>query len=246
MYYPGDSSDVLAIAPRLHSEPHTLPEAPDDPVLAALREWWTSLPIDPDLMPVLIGNESLHVVDVSTVGQTTTIALESLSGASPEGEPLLVGDHIVGSPAQLRAQILPYFQALLRTAGVEGEARFTYNGEPVDESNGVRLDPLRAMPDDESRPWIEIVNIVEGQTVSNPVTVTVSANVFEGNVNWQLFDEAGKKIDEGFVTTAMGMWREADIKLGTLGPGTYKIRCLEYSAEDGHLMNIVDKTFTVD
>jgi len=247
MYYPGDSPDVFSIAPRLYSEAHTLPEAPDDPVLAAVREWWTSLPIDPDLMPVLMGNESLHVVDVSTVGQTTTIALESLSGALPEGEPLLVGDHRpVGSPAQQRAQILPYFQALLRTAGVVGEARFTYNGEPVDESNGVRLNPLRAMSDEEVRAWIEIVNLVEGQTVTNPVTITVSGNVFEGNVNWELFDDGGAKVDEGFVTTAMGVWQQADIELGTLEPGTYRIRCLEYSMEDGSPMNIVDKTFTVE
>ncbi|MEJ7742157.1 MAG: Gmad2 immunoglobulin-like domain-containing protein [Nocardioidaceae bacterium] len=67
-----------------------------------------------------------------------------------------------------------------------------------------------------------------------------------GSVNWQLFDEDGTKVDEGVVTTSMGVWAQADIKLGTLEPGTYTLRCLEYSAEDGHPMNIDDKTFVVE
>jgi len=236
MYYVGPEG-------RLYTEPHTLPTAPDDPQLAAIREWWTSLPIDPDLMPVLMGSEQLQVVAVSQAGESTTIEVE---GPAPEAESFLEGDHLIGSPKQQQDQILLHYQALLRTAGVEGEARFTYNGEPVEESNGVRLDPLRAMSDDEVRAWIEIVNLVEGQTVSNPVTVTVSGNVFEGTVNWELYDQADSKLDEGVVTTAFTVWREADIELGTLEEGTYTIRCLEYSAEDGRPISIVDKTFRVE
>ncbi|MBA3265822.1 MAG: hypothetical protein H0T14_05530 [Nocardioidaceae bacterium] len=246
MYYAGRSAAFSEKGPRLYAEPHTLPAAPDDPALAAAREWWTSLPIDPDLMPVMMGSPDLEVVDVSQSEQSTTIAIEGPEGPTAGDQSLLSGDHLVGSPAQQHALILSYYQALLRTAGVEDEARFTYNGEPVDESNGVRLDPLRVMPDEEVRAWIDIVTPVEGQTVSNPVTVTVSGNVFEGNVNWQLFDQAGAKVDEGFVTTAFTVWRQADIELGTLEPGTYRIRCLEYSMEDGSPMNIVDKTFTVE
>ncbi len=238
MYYVGPEG-------RLYAEPHTLPVVPED-ALAAVQEWWTSLPIDPDLMPVMMGRPDLQVVDVSQSGQTTTIALEGPEGPTSEDQGFLEGDHLIGSPKHQQDQILLYYQALLRTAGVEGEARFAYNGEIIDESNGVRLDPLRAMPDEEVRAWIDIVTPVEGQRVSNPVTVTVSANVFEGHVNWELYDEAGTKLDDGFVTTAMGVWRQADIELGMLEEGTYSIRCFESSAEDGRPINIVDKTFRVE
>ena len=71
-------------------------------------------------------------------------------------------------------------------------------------------------------------------------------NVFEGTVNWQLLDDTGAKVDDGFVTTSMGMWTQADIELGDLDPGTYTLRCLEYSPADGKPGNVDDKTFTVE
>ncbi len=82
--------------------------------------------------------------------------------------------------------------------------------------------------------------------MTNPVTVKVSGNVFEGTVNWQLLDATGTKVDEGFVTTSMGQWTQASIDLGTLDPGTYTIRCLEFSPKDGKPGNVDDKTFTVN
>ncbi len=238
MYYAGPQG-------RLYAEPHTLPTAPDDPQLAALQEWWTSTPLDPDLDALVIPNPNLQVVDISQAGHATTIEIEGIEGSDPKFDAFL---HFVAEPDGSKAQLSadPLYQALLRTAGVEGEARFTYNGEPVEESNGVRLDPLKAMSDDDVRAWISIESPVEGQAVTSPVTATVSGNVFEGSVNWQLFDEDGTKVDEGVVTTSMGVWARADIKLSTLEPGTYTLRCLEYSAEDGHPMNIDDKTFVVE
>lgn len=236
MYYVGPNG-------RLYAEPHTLSQAPDDPTLAAVQEWWTSTAIDPDLAPVLVASEGV-VVGVTTEGSAATIAVEGPGAPGLGGNAFFAGDHRIGSPQALHEQDLLLYQALLRTAGIQ-EARFTYNGKLVDESNGVRLDPLQALPDDRVRAWIDIVDIVEGQTVANPVTVTVSGNVFEGTVNWELYDEGGSKLDDGFVTTAFTSWREADIELGTLEPGRYRVRCLEYSAADGGATNVVDKTFTV-
>ena len=138
-------------------------------------------------------------------------------------------------------------QALARTAGLtDGDAfTLTYNGEPADTVFGVSL-PATVASDDEIRAFITIDSPVEGQALTSPVTAKVSGNVFEGNVNWQLLDESAKKIDEGFVTTSMGTWTQVDVDFGALDPGTYTLRCLEYSAEDGHPMNLDDKTFTVE
>ena len=43
----------------------------------------------------------------------------------------------------------------------------------------------------------------------------------------------------------MGTWTQAQIELGALEPGTYTIRALEYSAENGSPTNVDDKTITV-
>ena len=101
--------------------------------------------------------------------------------------------------------------------------------------------------DDEMRSYISIDNIVDGQTMTNPVTVLVSGNTFEGNVSWQLFDATQKIIDKGYVTTSQGMWTQAPVDLGTLDPGTYELQALETSAEDGsYIINVDNKTFTVE
>jgi hypothetical protein len=77
------------------------------------------------------------------------------------------------------------------------------------------------------------------------VHVTVVGNAFEGTVNWELYDGAGAKIDEGFVTTAFMEWRSAQINLGPLQPGTYTLKAFEISMEDGQHIMTDDKTFTV-
>ena len=137
-------------------------------------------------------------------------------------------------------------QALFRNAGGQpgDTGTITYNGVKLADVFGVQL-PIKLASDDETRAWISIDNVTDGETLTNPVSVIVSGNVFEGNVNWQLLDATGAKVDEGFVTTTMGQWAQASIDLGTLDPGTYTIRCLEYSAQNGKPGNVDDKTFTV-
>ncbi|MEJ7742156.1 MAG: hypothetical protein WKF73_06155 [Nocardioidaceae bacterium] len=76
MYYAGPQG-------RLYAEPHTLPTAPDDPQLAALQEWWTSTPLDPDLVALVIPNPNLQVVDISQAGHATTIEIEGIEGSDP-------------------------------------------------------------------------------------------------------------------------------------------------------------------
>ncbi len=239
MYYVGPTG-------RLYSERHTLSVAPKDTALAATQEWWTSRPIDSDLRPVMAGNTDMRVVGVSTFGQTTTIAIEGPRLPGPRvGVHFLYGGDQVGSAAQLHREDLLLYQALLRTAGVTGEARFTYNGRSVAESNGIRLDPLRVMTDLEVRAFISIDNIVEGQIVHNPVTVSGSANLFEGNLNWDLSDARGQVVKSGHTAAGSMQWKPFAIKLGKLRPGTYTIRAYESSPKNGQPTYVDDKTFTV-
>jgi hypothetical protein len=51
-------------------------------------------------------------------------------------------------------------------------------------------------------------------------------------------------VAETFVTTAMGEFLEASTTI-KLDPGTYELRALEHSAEDGRPLHVDTKTFTV-
>ncbi len=219
---------------RLVTEQHSVADRPGAaPRLLSLMAFMSEQPTDSDYSsgwPAGIEANSL-----SWSGNTVGVDLTGPAGAL---------DNV--DPSYSDAGRALAVQALLRSAGAQpgDEATFTYNGQQLSEVLGVQL-PVTVASDDETRALISIDNVTDGQTMTNPVTVKVSGNVFEGNVNWQLLDDAGTKVDEGLVTTSMGQWTQATIDLGTLDPGTYTIRCLEYSPKDGKPGNVDDKTFTV-
>lgn len=223
---------AAARASRLYTEQQELTTGRSRPV-AAVERFLCCRPHDPDYTtgwPKGIG-----VAGISSAGSRTEIDLEGPSTEQFAPDPDLGAD---GGELAL--------QALLRTAALQpGEqATVTYNGDAVSVILGVKL-PVTVKADEEVRALISIENIVDGQEVSNPVTVKVSGNVFEGQINWELLDASGTKVDDGLALTSMGGWTQDDIELGTLDPGTYTIRCLEYSPEDDSPGHVDDKTFTV-
>ena len=232
LYYVGPQPQNPVRAPRLYAETHTVGSFDGPADVEAVHEFLTSTPIDPDYRSGWPAG-----VDVSTIsssGGVTTVAL--------------VGDADLGTrpePVQFDPSREVAVQALLKTAGVTGAATFTDNGDPL----GLVLHTsarVSAESDDGVRAFITIDNMVDEQAMTNPVTVLVSGNTFEGNVNWQLLDSTGTKIKDGYVTTSMGTWTQVPVRLGTLDAGSYTFRALEYSAKDGSPTNVDDKNFTVD
>ncbi|MGH3506931.1 MAG: Gmad2 immunoglobulin-like domain-containing protein, partial [Nocardioidaceae bacterium] len=221
---------------RLVTELHMV-DAQDQADVAAVREFLTGQPADPDYRtgwPTLLDVESVTRAD----GQV----LVSLTG--PAGA--LSADPAL--PAKARDMAV---QALLRTAGarVGEQAGFTFNGEPLTSVLGVDL-PVTVASDEDVRAFISLPRIVDGAPYADahddaPVKVEVSGNVFEGTVNWELHDSNGEIIDEGFVTTAFMEWRSATINLGRLEPGTYTLQAFEVSMEDGSRLMTEDKTFEI-
>jgi hypothetical protein len=141
-------------------------------------------------------------------------------------------------------------QAILRTAGATDQAAFTYNGDQVETLFGLPVAPtVEVVPDtgiDAVRAPIQIVELNDGMTLDEPLTVTVSANVFEGTVNWELLDDSGTVVDDGFATAGAMEWRSVEVRLSTLDPGTYTFRAFEVSMADGDETFVDDKTFTVE
>ena len=224
--YPGEAAGKGG-GSRLFTEQHAADVDGTDEAAAAVarvREFLTTSPADPDFYTGWPAG--LDVSAVESTGDTTRI---ELTGTSIQGP---VSDIAV--------------QALLRNAGVPPGARavIELDGEPLPQTFGVEQ-PVPAAADEQVRAWISIDNLREGQTVAAPVTVRVSGNVVEGNVNWDLHDEVGERVDGGYVTTAMGSWEQASIRLGGLQPGSYTIRCFEVDLATGDPVNVDDKTFTV-
>ncbi len=221
---------------RLQTEMQIVDDATDtDPELLAVRYFLTEQPADPDYQTGWPND-----LDVGGIAASNNSIQVDLTG--PEG-----GLEAVDPSLPPQAQMLA-LQALFRTAdGQPGDsATLTYNGDPVQSAFGVQL-PTTVKSDDDVRAFISIDDLTDGQSIKNRrVSLTVSGNVFEGNVNWQLLDSSGAKVDEGFVTTSMGEWTPARIELGELDSGSYTVRCLEFSPEDGKPGNVDDKTFTVE
>lgn len=220
VWYPGGDS----AARRLYVERHLVDVSGDDVAVPTVREYLTRAPFDPDY---LIGWPSgLDVREVSTRAGVTTVRLAGHSLEGPVDEAAV--------------------QALLRNAGVRPgrSARIELNGAPLPLPFGVDQ-PVTAAPDDAVRAWISIDDLADGDVVEPPVTVTVSGNVFEGNVNWELLRDGGPPVRQGYVSTAMGSWESAEIHLRRLAPGRYTLVCFEVDAETGDRRNADDKTFSV-
>jgi Immunoglobulin-like domain of bacterial spore germination len=240
MYYmaPHNGLDRSKQAPRLFPEIHTLPSAPGSATgggseldVAAAHEFLTSTPMDNDYSSGW--PSGVDVDGITKQGGVTTIAL---TGSAD------LGDKPAPHPYSPYRELA--VQALLATANVQGQANFTYNGEPLrwlfyEPASGARK------PEQEVRAWVSITSPADGATVSSPVTVEGSANVFEANVNWQLLNAGGQIVDSGYTMAGTMEWKPFSIRLGTLQPGTYTIRAYEASPKNGKPTYVDDKTFTV-
>jgi hypothetical protein len=84
---------------------------------------------------------------------------------------------------------------------------FQLDGRPVDVlgGEGIVIDhPLRCRDYRDLLPAILVRNPAIGQAVSNPVTVSGTANVFEANVTVDIVDSSGRVVGTAFTTATCG------------------------------------------
>lgn len=210
--------------------------APVDDNIGVMNAWLSSTPQDPDYttgwpagVRVETTSELEHGLRMDLTGPASADVTRD-PGLGTGGGELAIGALLLNGNFQTG----------------EGVSEVTYNGDSVPTLLGASL-PFTLPAYDQLRPLIAIADVTDGQTLSSPVSVDVLARPFEGTVNWTLLDDTGAKVDEAYVTAPGGMatWSKATIDLGALDPGSYTIRCFEYSAEDGSVVNLDDKTFSV-
>lgn len=84
---------------------------------------------------------------------------------------------------------------------------FQLDGRPVDVlgGEGIVIDhPLRCRDYRDLLPVILVTSPAIGQAVSNPVTISGSANVFEANVTVDIVDSSGRVVGNAFTTATCG------------------------------------------
>lgn len=179
---------------------------------------------------------STRLLDVGISGGTATV---DLSGAFESG----------ASSATMNMRIAQVVFTLTQFStvrnvrfAIDGQPRTTVGGEPVQQSQ------TRAMFDS-LLPPILVERPVPGATVSSPVTVSGTADVFEATVTVRILDANGKEIARTFTTASCGTGCRGTFSVDV----TYRlshgqsgtIQVLDYSAKDGSPENVQDVPVTL-
>ena len=232
----------------------------------------------------LLKGERLYVehVDVPAAVNIGTVAIDTLilyrSGSDgslrnliPEGTEvrgLTITDGIAtidlsdefaapGGSLEEKARLAQVVFTLTQFPTVKG-VNLEIEGEPVTTygSHGLVLDGPQDRGDFEDlSPAIIVETPQPGDETSSRIRVAGTANVFEANVSYRLFDDSGNEVDyrafdadgkpadKGYTTATSGSGTrgtfefiiEVDVPAGT----SLVLEVLEYSAEDGSPQNVV-------
>lgn len=201
----------------LYREFRTVPDA-GGPVISAVRAMMTLTPQDPDYTTPWRQPSRL---EVTQDGDAITVDVSADAFANTQ----------VGSELAARA-----VQQLVWTATAAaqspGPVTVLVDGAPADAWGAVHLgEPMTRDVDARAFLWLDTP--AEGaQVPAGVVEFTGQADVFEGNVVWEVTDEAGNPVADGFTTAAMGMFVPYSFT-ATLEPGTYTVSVYSPDVSDG-------------
>lgn len=175
--------------------------------------------------------EGTRLLDVSIADDVATV---DLSGSFDDG----------GGSASMLGRVAQVVATLTRFPNVERVA-FRLEGDPVEAigGEGVLVDPPVGRLDvEEQTPQILVESPLPGATVSSPIRLRGTANVFEATVSLELRDAADEVILETFTTATSGTGTrgtfaaELEVPEGT---EAVTIVAFEASAEDGRPLHVV-------
>ncbi len=177
------------------------------------------------------------LLDVSLADGVATV---DLSGTFDDG----------GGSASMLGRVAQVVATLTQFSTVERVA-FRLDGEPVETigGEGVVVDPpIGRTAIEEQTPQILIESPLPGDTVTSPIRLRGTANVFEATVSIEVRDGTGTVVHEGFTTATSGTGTRGtfDTRLAMPGlEGPMTIVAFEASAEDGRPLHVVDAQVTL-
>ena len=175
--------------------------------------------------------------DVSVSGGVATVDLD---GTFDDG----------GGSASMLGRVAQVVATLTRFPTVDRVA-FRIDGRPVEAigGEGVVVDPpIGRGAIEEQTPQILVESPLPGDTVTSPIRLRGTANVFEATVSIDVKDETGKVVLRTFTTATSGTGTRGtfDTTLALPGrKGKVTVVAYESSAEDGRPLHVVEVPLTL-
>jgi hypothetical protein len=216
VYFVGDTPQ----GPRLFREFRNV-EA-DNPVDEALALLAAGDALDPDYSTLLPGG----TIVMEAYDENILVSVPADYAERPDG--------MSAKEATLAVQQIVYTVqgALQRRSPVV----FTSDGSPTTVL-GIDKDGFKAAPQNDVLALVNVTEPSEGTSVSGTFTATGVANSFEATVPWEVRDQGGKKVLDGFATAEgwgdhLYPW-ESQVDVSGLTPGTYTFVALTDDPSDG-------------
>jgi hypothetical protein len=226
-YFAGDTPQGT----RLYREFHQVTGDPADAALAALG----TDPLDPDYYTLLPSGE-LHVSGTDPV----TVDLPDAGWAElPPG----------GKAADAKLAIQQVVRTVQGVLQSDAPVTFALDGQPAATVLGQEQPADGFKATENSLALVNVTTPEEGQQVSGAITAEGVANSFEATVPWEVRDESGKKVLDGFAT-AEG-WADklypwsTQVDLSSLAPGTYTFVAMTDDASEGEGGGPTEDTKTI-
>lgn len=93
-------------------------------------------------------------------------------------------------------------------------------------------------------PAILVESPAVGDTATSPMRIAGTANVFEATLDYELLDEGGTVLADGFVTATCGSGCrgtfEEEVAFDAGGAAAGRLVAFEVSAKDGSRVNVVE------
>ena len=195
--------------------------------VAAVTTMVSEPPLDTDYYS--LWPKGTRLLDESVSGDTATVDLSKFPALGAEAETVAVQELV--------------YTVTANDTSVK-KVRLLVDGKAPQSGHNDWSKPVARAPMMDVQGWIWLLAPTEGATTSSPVAIQGYGTAFEGTISWEVTKD-GVKVAEG--TTQGGSNGEFGEFSDTvdLDPGTYEIRALEFSAEDGSPIHVDTKTFAV-
>jgi germination protein M len=217
----------------LHVEGRAVAEGTPEAALNALLAGPTAAEAAAGVVTLI--PEGTELLGVDVVGNEATV---DLTGVFESGGGSL---SMIGRVAQVVFTVTQFAPIDTVSFRLDGVLIAELGGE------GIGVDRVQRLDNEYVLPFILPETPWPGQTVSEPIRVTGVSNVFEAQVNYEVFGPDGVILVEGWfmATSGTGTWGTYDATLDPLPSGTtgeVTVRLFEVSAENGDHINVVDVT----
>jgi hypothetical protein len=222
VYYVHDDGHDLRLYREVHSE-MTAGNTPN----SGLTSLFETSPADPDYASLWNGGTT---IDYQVSGDTATVNLGAWPSFGSEAETVAVQELVYTVTANDKA----VKQVTLLVKGKTPPSGHLDLSKPVSRA---------PMMDVQGLIWL--LAPTEGATTSSPVAIKGYGTAFEGTISWEVTKDGAKVAEGNTQGGSNGEFGEFSDTVD-LDPGTYEIRALEFSAEDGSPLHVDTKTFTVE